>query len=119
MATLPIALRPSNGRPYGLLLHQNTIGLCLGLHSDLDSEPPCFYWFVRLHEYFFFQHSGFFSFSFFLIPLFSDRFQWIEQDNAVPVVFAFHVIAFAHFVIFTDFRNSKRILQLDDFIRIN
>lgn len=62
---------------------------------------------------------GFFSFSFFLIPLFSDRFQWIEQDNAVPVVFAFHVIAFAHFVIFTDFRNSKRILQLDDFIRIN
>lgn len=53
-----------------------------------------------------------------LIPLFSDKFLWIEQDKCVPVVFVLHVIAFAYFVTFPDFRNSKRALQLDHFVRI-
>lgn len=55
----------------------------------------------------------------FLIPLFSDRFLWIEQDKCVPVVFVFHVIAFAYFGAYPDFRNSKRTSQLDHFVRIN
>lgn len=126
MVALPTALRPSNGRPYGLLLHQNTIDLCLGLRSDLDSELRCFYWFVCLHQHFFFFQHSFFYFSFFSpffffspIPLFGDRFLWIEQDKCVSGVFVFHVIAFAFFGTFSDFRNSKTTLQLDHFVRIN